>query len=136
MLQAYSSNLTINAGAAFPFNNVTVDKGCAEMLSAPASIQLNQRGVYLVEMDGFATGADAGINTIQLQVNGVLYPQAISSFTTAAADVSNYGFKTFVQVVNNNCQCNCVSSPTVLQFVNGEQDLTDAHINIVITKIR
>ena len=135
MLQAYSSDLTVAANAAFPFNNVTIDKGCGETLSAPASIQLNKRGVYLVEMDGFATGSAAGTNTIQLNVNGVAYPQAIASFTTAAATVADFGFKTFVQVANNNCQCNCLSSPTVLQFVNGEQPLTDAHINVVVTKI-
>jgi len=136
MLQAYSSNLAIDANAAFPFNNATIDKGCAEKLSAPATIQLNQRGVYLVEVDGFATGAAAGVNTVQLNVNGVALPQAISSFTTAAATVANFGFKTFVQVSENNCNCNCFSSPTVLQVLNGEQALTDAHINIVVTKIR
>ena len=136
MLQAYSSNLAVNANTAFPFNNVTVDKGCAEMLSAPATIQLNQRGVYLIEVDGFATGGAAGANTIQLYVNGVAMPQAISSFTAAAATISNFGFKTFVQVAENNCNCNCFSSPTVLQVLNGDQALTDAHINIVVTKIR
>lgn len=136
MLQAYSSNLSVNANAAFPFNNVTVDKGIAETLSAPASIQLNQRGVYLVEVDGFATGAAAGTNSVQLYVNGVAYPQAISSFTTAAATVNEFSFKTFVQVISNNCPCNAVTSPTVLQIINGEQELTQAHINVVITKIR
>lgn len=135
MLQVYSSNLDIAANTAFSFNNQTVNKGCADVLSAPATIQLNQRGVYLVEVDGFATGTAAGANTVQLYVNGVAYPQAVSSFTTAAATISNYGFKTFVQVVNNNCNCNCVSSPTVLQVLNGEQPLTDAHINVVVTKI-
>lgn len=136
MLQAYSSNLSVDANAAFPFNNVTVDKGCGETLSAPASIQLNQRGVYLVELDGFATGAAAGVNDIQLYVNGVAYPQAISSVTTAAATVNNFGFKTFIQVASNNCPCNCISSPTVLQVLNGDQALTAAHVNIVVTKIR
>lgn len=136
MLQAYSSNLTVAANAAFPFNNVTVDKGCGENLSAPASIQLNQRGIYLIEVDGFATGAAAGENTVQLYVNGVAYPQGISSFTTAAATITNFSFKTYVQVANNNCPCNCVSSPTVLQILNGEQNLTEAHINIVVTKVR
>ena len=136
MLQAYSSNLAIDANAAFPFNNVTIDKGCAEKLSAPATIQLNQRGVYLVEVDGFATGAAAGTDTIQLSVNGTIAPQAISSFTTAAATIETFGFKTFIQVSENNCNCNCYSSPTILQVLNGEQALTDAHINIVVTKIR
>lgn len=136
MLQVYSSNLDVAANAAFPFNNVTVDKGCAERLSAPATIQLNQRGVYLVEVDGYATGAAAGDNTIQLYVNGVAQPQAISSFTTAAATIDSFGFKTFVQVTTNNCECNCVTSPTILQVLNGEQALTEAHINVVVTKIR
>ena len=136
MLQAYSSNLTMAANAAFPFNNVTVDKGCGEVLSAPASIQLNQRGVYLVEVDGYGTGAAAATGSVQLNVNGVAYPQAISEFTAAAATISNFGFKTFVQVANNNCPCNCVTSPTVLQVVNGAAALTDAHINVVVTKIR
>lgn len=74
MLQVYSSNLTVAAETALPFNNVTVDKGCAETLSAPASIQLNQRGVYLVEVDGFATPAAATLVSLQLYVNGVAYP--------------------------------------------------------------
>ena len=78
MLQAYSTNLSMDANAAYPFNNIVVDKGCAETLSAPASIQLNQRGVYLVEVDGFGTGADAADGTTQLVVNGVAQPQAIS----------------------------------------------------------
>jgi len=136
MLQAYSSNLTVAASAAFPFNNVTIDKGCAETLSAPASIQLNQRGVYLVEVDGYCTGATAADNTIQLVSNGVALPQANSSFTTVVDSVNNFAFKTLIQVANNNCPCNCFSSPTVLQVMNGEVALTDAYINIIVTKLR
>lgn len=135
MLQAYSSNLSIAADTAFPFNNVVVDKGCAEVLSAPASIELNKRGVYLVEVDGFATPAAATDVTIQLYNNGVALPQAISSFTGVAATANTFGFKTFVQVISDNCRCNCVSSPTVLQVVNGDTALTEGHINIVVTKI-
>ena len=137
MLQAYSSNLDIAANAAYPFNNVTVNKGYAETLSASATIQLNQRGVYLVEVDGYGTGAEVADGTIQLVVNGVAQPQAISSYSVAAVgNIVNFGFKTFVQVTENNCPCNCVSSPTTLQVINGETDLTAAHINIVVTKIR
>lgn len=135
MLQVYSSNLTVTADTVFPFNNVTVDKGCGEILSAPATIQLNQRGVYLVEVDGFGTGAATEIGSAQLMVNGIAQPQAISSYAATAGNVSNFGFKTFVQVTSNNCKCNCVSSPTVLQVANGAADLTDAHINVVVTKI-
>ena len=136
MLQAYSSDLDVAANAAFPFNNVTLDKGCGETLSAPASIQLNKRGVYLVEVDGFATPAAATLISVQLYANGVAQPQAISSFTGVAETADSFGFKTFIQVSENNCSCNCISSPTVLQIINGATALTDAHINVVITKIR
>lgn len=136
MLQAYSSNLTVAADSVFPLQNVTIDKGFAETLSAPASIQLNSRGVYLIEVDGFATPDAATLVTIQLYSNGVALPQAKSSFTGAVDVVGNFSFKTLLQVAGNNCPCNCVSSPTVLQIMNGDTALSDAHINIVITKIR
>lgn len=137
MLQVYSSNLAVDANAVFPFNNVVVDKGCGETLSAPATIQLNKQGIYLVEMDGFATPDAATEVTVQLYVNGVAQPQAITSFVPAAVtDTRTFGFKTFVRVLENNCQCNCLTSPTTLQFMNGETALSEAHINVVITKIR
>ena len=135
MLQAYSTNIDIAANSAVPFNNVVLDKGCAEALSA--TIQLNKRGVYLVEFDGYALGdTAAGVVSFQLYVNGVAQPQAISSFTAAAVtDVYPIGFKTFVQVTENNCNCNLLSSPTVLQVRTGDTAVSDAHVNIVVTKI-
>lgn len=137
MLQVYSDSLTVAANTVFPFNNVVVDKGCAEMLSAPATIQLNKQGVYLVEMDGFATPDAATEVAVQLIVNGVAQPQAITSFVPASiTDARTFGFKTFVRVLENNCQCNCLTSPTTLQFMNGDTAVSDAHINVVITKIR
>ena len=137
MLQVYSDNLTIAAEQAFPFNNVVVDKGCAETLSAPATIQLNKAGVYLVEVDGYATPDATTEVTVQLYVNGVAQPQAKSScMGTAITATDNFSFKTFVRVMENNCQCNVLSSPTILQVMNLETSLSDAHINVVITKIR
>ena len=136
MLQVYSDNLTMAAEQAFPFNNVVVDKGCAEKLSAPATIQLNQRGVYLVEVDGYATPDAASQVTVQLYVNGVPQPQAKSGFMgTAVTATDNFSFKTFVRVSTNNCPNNCVTSPTILQVMNLDTSLTDAHINVVVTKI-
>lgn len=137
MLQVYSSNLAVDANAVFPFNNVVMDKGCGENLSAPATIQLNKQGVYLVEMDGFATPDAVTEVTVQLYVNGVAQPQAITTFVpTAVTDTRTFGFKTFVRVTQNNCPCNCLSAPTTLQFVNGTTALSDAHINVVVTQIR
>jgi len=70
-------------------------------------------------------------------VNGVLQPQAITSFVpTAVTDERAFGFKTFVRVLENNCNCNVLTSPTTLQFVNGATALSDVHINVVVTKIR
>ena len=136
MLQVYSDNLTVDANTVFPFNNVVVDKGCAEALSAPATIQLNQRGVYLVHYDGFATATVGGTISTQLYVNGTAQPAAISEYE--AADVAAAGslqFETCVQVPNNNCNCNMTSSPTTLQFINNGIAIEDAHINIVVTKL-
>ena len=137
MLQVYSDNLTVAENTVFPFNNVVMDKGCGEALSAPATIQLNKQGIYLVEMDGFATPDTATEVSIQLYVNGVAQPQAITSFVPAAiTDTRTFGFKTFVRVLQNNCNCNCLTAPTTLQFMNGDTALSEAHINVVVTKIR
>lgn len=136
MLQAYSSNITIAAGSAIPFNNLIIDKGCAEKLTAPATVEINRRGVFLVKVDGFGTGSAAGTETIQLYVNGVAQPQAQTQFTTTAASVANFEFNTLLQVSENNCQCNCYSSPTVLQVRAEGTDLTDADINIIVTQLR
>ena len=137
MLQTYSDNLAVAANTVFPFNNVVMDKGCAETLSAPATIQLNKAGVYLVEMDGYATPDAATAVTVQLMVNGVAQPQAISSFVpTSVTDARTFGFKTFVRVLENNCPCNYLTAPTTLQFMKGDTAISDAHINAVVTKIR
>ena len=135
MLQAYSSNVTITAGSAIPFNNVIIDKGCAEKLTAPATVEIETRGVYLVKVNGFGTGSAASDETIQLYVNGVAQPQAQSQFTTVSGDVSNFSFCSLVQVTENNCSCNCYSSPTVLQVRAEGSDLTDGYANIIITKL-
>lgn len=137
MLQVYSDNLAVAANTVFPFNNVVIDKGCGETLSAPATIQLNKQGIYLVEMDGYATPDAATEVSVQLVVNGVAQPQAITSFVPAAVtDTRAFGFKTFVRVLENNCPCNCLTAPTTLQFMNGDTAVSDAHINVVVTKIR
>lgn len=136
MLQAYSSNLDVAANAAYSFNNITIHKGCAERLSGPSSIELNTQGVYMIAVDGFATAGAATLVSVQLYVNGVAQPQAISAFTGISGAVDTFNFETLVQVKNNNCPCNCTASPTVLQVLNGDTNVTNAHINIKVTKLR
>jgi hypothetical protein len=88
-------------------------------------------------MDGFATPDAVTEVSVQLTVNGVAQPQAISTFVPAAiTDTRTFGFKTVIQVSENNCKCNCLSSPTIIQFMNGDTALSDAHINVVVTQIR
>ena len=135
MLHVCSSNLAVEANTPFIFNNVVVDKGCSERLSSPSTIALEKHGIYLVEMDGFATPDAATEASIQLQVNNVAQPQAITTFVPAAVtDTRTFGFKTFVRVLENNC--NYLTTPMTLIFMNGNTALTDAHINVVITQIR
>ena len=137
MLQLYSSNLAVEANAPFVFNNVVLDKGCGERLISPSTIALERRGIYLIEMDGFATPDAATEVSVQLYVNNVPLPQAITLFVPAAVtDTRTFGFKTFVRVFENNCNCNYLTTPTTISFMNGTTAVSDAHINVAITQIR
>lgn len=136
MLQCYSDNLEVTAGAAYPFNNIVIQKGCGVVLSAPATIQFNKRGIYLLEVDGFATPDAATAVSTQLYVNGIAQPQAISTFVPASiTDTRTFGFKAFVRVPENNCKCNCLTSPTIAQVLNGDTAVSGAHINVCVTQI-
>lgn len=123
MLQVYSINQAVSANGVVPFNNVVIDKGCAESLSGVGTIELNKSGVYEVTVDGVASTA----TTLQLFKNGVALPQAQSTGTTLA-------FTTFVQVVNNNCNCNICSSPVTLQVKN-TTETTLTNVNITVDKL-
>lgn len=134
MLQAYSSNLTVPATTPYAFNSDTLRKGCTAVLVSPSTIQLNKRGIYLVECDGFATPAAATDVSVQLYQNGVARPDAISTFTGVADTANTFGFKAYVMVAQDNC-CNSFNVPTTIQVMNGDTDVTDAHINICVSKI-
>lgn len=121
MLQAYSNNVEVSALTAIPFNSVAVKKGCTANVNG-TTIELNRRGVYMVEVDGVASAS----TTIQLEKDGVEMPQAQSTGTTV-------GFTALVQVNRDNT-CNCCSSPVTIQVVS-EGAVTFSHINICVTKI-
>ena len=136
MIQGYSTDLEVAAGAVYPINNITLKKGCSVVPSGAAAFQLNQRGVYMIHYDGFATATVGGTVSTQLYVNGVAQPEAISTFEAAdVADGGSLQFETCIQVANNNCNCNLTSSPTILQFMNNGIAVESAHINVVITKL-
>jgi hypothetical protein len=125
MLQAYSLNVVAQGASAIPFNNVKIEKGCTAQLSAPASINLNKAGIYMVSC--YASNEES--TTIQLYKNGIPQPEAQSTGT-------NPNFITLIQVSENNCRCNCYSSPTVLQVMNTPAtSATFDNIGICITKV-
>lgn len=135
MIQVYSSNINVPANTAIPLNNLKVDKGCSQSLASPSTIHLNKRGVYIVAVDGFGSAAAAGDISVQMAVNGLLQPDAISSASVAAADsISPLGFKALVQVQQDNTKC-CCSNATELSFFTGDTDITDLHFNVVVTKL-
>lgn len=123
MLEAYSLNIAVEANAAVPFNNIVLEKGCTAELSAPATIQLNKCGVYMVSVDAVASAA----TTLQLYKDGVALPQAQSTGTGVS-------FVTLVQVDRNNSECNCCSSPVNLKLIS-DTAVTLTNANICVTKI-
>ena len=127
MLQVYSNGLTFVDGAAIPLNNIVIQKGCTVILGAPATIELNKAGVYMVSCD---VAASAGTGTVQMYKNGVAQP-----FAKAIIDADSGSFTSLVQVPNNNCKCNCLTSPTTLQFIADSTAAITGDINVVVTKI-
>ena len=124
MLEVYSTNVDVETNAAIPFNNIVIKKGCTAEESAPATIQLNKCGVYMVSVDASSETAA----TIQLSKDGVLQPQAQSTGTAPS-------FVTLVQVPRSNTNC-CCSSPTLLQIVNaGTATATFTDVNVCVTKV-
>ena len=125
MLEAYSLDVTVPAGASVPFNNVTIEKGRTAILNGVATIELNKCGVYMVECDA----SSATASTIQLFKDGVALPQGQSTGTSPS-------FMTLVQVPSNNNSNCCCSSPVTLQVKNaGTASATFTNINVVVTKV-
>lgn len=122
MLEAYSLNIAVGADADIPFNNVTIEKGCTARLTAPATIELNRKGIYIVYFDGVA----AASTTVQLYKDGIAQPQAQSTGTSVS-------FITLVQVPYDN-SCACSTSPTVLRMVNTTAT-TFTNVNVAVTKL-
>lgn len=137
MIQVYSNGVSVTAGGTYPLNNVTFYKGNTAVQSAAGSVALNKRGVYIVQVDGFATLATAGTYSIQLTRNGVPVPQAISTTNVAAGEIGSGSFTSLITVAENDCPCNWTTSAVTLGIVNPEtaEDITEGHINMIITKL-
>ena len=137
MIQVYSNGVSVAAGGTYPLNNVTFYKGQTAVQNAVGSIALDKKGVYVVQVDGFGTAAADGVYSIQLAKNGIPIPQAISATTAAAASIASGSFTTLVTVAQSDCPCNWTTSATNLSIINpeGSADVTEAHINMIVTKL-
>ena len=60
MLELYSLGVTVSAGGDIPLNNSNFSKGVTAVHSAPATIELNKKGVYRVAVNASAIPAAAG----------------------------------------------------------------------------
>ena len=137
MIQVYSNGVTVAAGGTYPLNNVTFYKGQTAVQNAVGSVALDKKGVYVVQVDGFGTLATAGDYSIQLALNGVPVPQAVSTTSVAAGDIGSGSFTTLVTVSQSDCPCNWTTSATNLSIINpeGAGDVTEGHVNMIVTKL-
>lgn len=136
MLQLYSDGIAVAAGAAIPLNNVSYAKGCSAVLSGPATISLNRKGVYLIEVDAYGEIAAAGDFGVQIVVNGVPRLDAINEETGAVGSLTSVSTKAIVIVQNNDCRCNALTAPTNVQIINPSAvGSTNAHYNVIVSQL-
>lgn len=127
MIEVYSNNVSVDAGATVPLNNEVLRKGCTATKSGN-TINLNRSGVYQVNCSCTASAA----GTLQLQRNNVLQPQAQLDMTNSRAA----SFSTLVQVSHNNCSCDCDTAPVSLSVVNtGTEAVPITTFNLTVTKL-
>lgn len=134
MLELYSTNIEVAENASIPLNNIGLSKGTTAVHSAPASIELNKSGVYMVACHASAAIAAAGTVGIQLVKNNTPVLNAISVAAAPASSSTALGFETLVQVRDSNTCC-CNTAPTTLQVQNIGPASTFSIANVVITKV-
>lgn len=135
MLELYSLNVAVDANGDIPLNNSNFSKGCTATHSAPATIELNKKGVYRVAVNASVTPAAAGPVGIQLVKNGMVSAPARSIATGAVGSTATLGFETLIQVPFDNTCC-CATSPTNLQLINPTTVAsTYSIVDVVVSKL-
>ena len=134
MLEMYSLNVTVPQGGSIPLNNVTIAKGSTAIHTAPATVQLNKKGIYMVSVSASITPTAAGTVSIQLAKDGTPILGDFSESTATATGPVALSFETLVQVRDDNT-CACNTSPTTLQLLNTGQEGTFSIVRLVVTKV-
>lgn len=135
MLEAYSTNQTILTGGILPFNSTSVAKGCTATLNGVSTIELNKAGVYEVVLNVSGLPSEAGNIAINLMKDNVLQSgNSINIPTVVTTQGVGASMTALIKVTTNN-SCKCNSSPVSLQFINSGVGLTNANLNVVVTKL-
>jgi len=137
MLDTYTNtDQTLTTGETLAFNNNRILTGCTVTHSAgSAGIDLNKPGIYMVHFNGDAAESGvAGDITVQLFVDGVLYPGAEATATSGAiTTIVNLDFETLVRV---RPDCGPCGNPiTTITFVDTGVGAVFSNAEVVVTKI-
>lgn len=140
MLEYFSTNNTISLGAinaesVVPFTNQKLLKGCTAVMSGNTA-QLNNCGVYDVDID-LCFEASAACNlTFTLYVDGIAQPQSIRTITIGGADeFSTTHISTYVTKQDNNCRCNMCTAPTNI-YLAVSASVADIDVGFTTTDIQ
>lgn len=92
-------------------------------------------GVYEVVLNVSGLPSEAGNITINLMKDNVLQSgNSINIPTVVTTQGVGASMTALIKVTTNN-SCKCNSSPVSLQFINSGVGLTDANLNVVVTKL-
>ena len=134
MLEMYSLNVEVAQNGSIPLNNISIAKGTTAVHTAPATIQLNKSGIYMIQFSGSITPTAAGTVSVQLAKDGVLSLGEFSESNGVTTGPSSLAFTSLVQVKDDNT-CACNTSPTTVQLINTGQAGTFSIARVVVTKV-
>lgn len=136
MLDTYTNtNQTIATGAPLAFNVNRVLTGCtATHTAGSTAANLNKPGIYMVHFNGDAAVSEAaGAITVQLFVDGVLYPGAEATHTSSATtDIVNLSFEALVKVKKDCCEC---GNNVTLTFIDTGTGAVFSNVEVIVTKL-
>lgn len=135
MLEIYSSDISVESSSAIPFNNSSVSKGITAIQIAPATIQLNKKGVYMIDCSASISPAATGTVSIDLAKDGIVQAGARSIATAATSNITPLSFTTLVQVSEDNKPCCYADNPTTIQFLNTGVAGTYSIVRAIVTKV-
>ena len=127
MIEAYSTNVTVESGSTVPLNNVIRVTGKSTDVSGSGTIELNGNGVYIINVSASVVANAGGIIQLQLYKDGSAISEAVA-FETASdtSGIHNLSFMVPIRITQSTC-C-CWNVPVQITLVNAGVSVT---VNIV-----